>query len=84
MLPVESYHTVFPRRHQLPDVVHRVEDDMVQEFTPVHCHRTVLVHPDVRKKTTANTQCVSSQAVTKNLNDQLGILSKVSLYKKAY
>lgn len=42
-----SYQTVFPGGHQLPDVVHRVEDDMVEEFIPVHGHRAVLIHPGV-------------------------------------
>lgn len=47
---VSPHQLVFPRGHQLTDVVHRVEDDVLQKFTPVHGHRTVLIHPDKHNK----------------------------------
>lgn len=52
-----SYQTVFPWGHQLTDVVHGVEDDMVQEFPPVHSHGAVPVHPSVGRTATAVTLC---------------------------
>lgn len=59
-LATKSYQTVFPGGHQLSNVVHGVEDDVVQEFGPVHCHRTVLIHPGVHKHISHRKRCVLS------------------------
>ncbi len=75
-----SHQAVFPWGHQLSDVVHRVEDDMMQEFTPVHRHGAVLIHPGVHKDNSHSKYSVlcwfvSSQTAIQNLNDHLCNLS---------
>lgn len=54
----QSYKTVFPWRHQLPNGVHWVEDDVLQKFIPVHCQGTVLINPGNHKQ--QNTKAVKN------------------------
>lgn len=56
-----SYQTMFPWGHQLAYVVHRVEDDVLQEFSPVYSHGTVLIHPRIRSTAAAVWHFLSQQ-----------------------